>query len=105
MIQFGNPSSVVLGGRDFSTQANDLSGGFDINPFQPGANPGFTMPEGFAGPGGFNLPGTAAQNIVTDVNHAGMGMGSSPSFGGAGLSNPAVSHSFPNMDGGLDGAC
>lgn len=92
LIGFGKPASVLCGGMDYSTEANDLNGGFDrVTP--PDASTGVPLPPStaipsLAGPNGFLLPGQAAQNIITDPNVVGVSTPGMMTYGPDSLANP-----------------
>lgn len=87
-------ADVVLkpfGGTEFAddTSKPNINDGFETVTPRDGGTPlgdagaGITtgLTTELQGPSGFNLPGSAAQNIVTDVNGAGLKGGGAMTFG------------------------
>lgn len=65
--------------NDGFEQVTPRDGGTPLGETGPGISTGLSTD--LQGPSGFNLPGSAAQNTVTDVNAVGVKGGGSASFG------------------------
>lgn len=92
LVGFGTPSSVLTGGQTFSQENTDINSGFGAVTPPPATSPVGTAPATsdptLSGPSGFNLPGAAAQNIVTDPNLAGVTTPGMTTYGPDSLKNP-----------------
>lgn len=91
-VGFGAPCNVLTGGQTFSTADTDINSGFGAVTPPPvntpvGTGPATSDPT-MVGPSGFNLPGSAAQNIVTDPNLAGINTPGMTTYGPDSLKNP-----------------
>ena len=92
LVGFGTPSNVLTGGQTFSTENTDINSGFGAVTPPPSSSPvglnAATSDPTMGGPSGFNLPGSAAQNIVTDPNVACITSRGMTTYGPDSLKNP-----------------
>lgn len=103
-MDFSDPYTAVCGGSTFSTQANDLNGGFDqVTPPPNSTAVDLSAPSSapvLPGNNGFNVGGSA-QNLMTDPNAMGFNAGGM-SFGPDWLANPRPAALYPNGDNDAD---